>query len=76
MLSLVDLIKAGTVDLRLAAYLAAAMHSGASLLVGARPGAAGKTTVMCALLNFLPDRTARLSWRKRDEALGRARFAI
>ena len=58
MLSLVDLIKAGTVDLRLAAYLAAAMHSGASLLVGARPGAAGKTTVMCALLNFLPDRTA------------------
>lgn len=58
MLSLVDLIKAGTMDLPLAAYLAAAMRSGASLLVGARPGAAGKTTVMCALLNFLPDRTA------------------
>jgi hypothetical protein len=58
MLSLVDLIKAGTMDLPLAAYLAAAMRSGVSLLVGARPGAAGKTTVMCALLNFLPDRTA------------------
>ena len=58
MLSLVDLIQAGSVDLPLAAYLAAAMRCGASLLVGARPGGAGKTAVMCALLNFLPDRTA------------------
>jgi hypothetical protein len=58
MLSLVDLLNAGSVDLPLAAYLAAAMRSGASLLVGARPGGAGKTAVMCALLNFLPDRTA------------------
>jgi hypothetical protein len=57
MLSLVDLIDVGTVDLHLAAYLAAAMRSGASLLVGAQPGGAGKTTVMCALLNFLPDQT-------------------
>jgi hypothetical protein len=58
MLSLVDLLDAGSVDLPLAAYLAAAMRAGASLLVGARPGGAGKTAVMCALLNFLPDRTA------------------
>ena len=57
MLSLVDLIGAGTVDLPLAAYLAAVMRSGASLLVGARPGGAGKTAVMCALLNFLPNHT-------------------
>jgi hypothetical protein len=57
MLSLVDLLNAGSVDLPLAAYLAAAMRSGASLLVGARPGGAGKTAVMCALLNLLPDRT-------------------
>lgn len=55
MLSLVDLIEAHTVDLSLAAYLAAMMRYGASLLVGARPGGAGKTAVMCALLNFLPD---------------------
>jgi len=55
MLSLVDLIEAQTVDLDLGAYLAAAMQKGASLLVGARPGGAGKTAVMCALLNFLPD---------------------
>jgi hypothetical protein len=58
MLSLIDLLDAGTVDLPLAAYLAARMRSGASLLVGARPGGAGKTTVMCALLNFLPDECA------------------
>ncbi|MBN2006952.1 MAG: hypothetical protein JXA21_26620 [Anaerolineae bacterium] len=55
MLSLVDLLDAGTVDLPLAAYLAALMRRGASLLVGARPGGAGKTAVMVALLNFLPD---------------------
>ena len=57
MLSLVDLIDAGTVDLPLAAYLAAAMRHGVSLLVGARPGGAGKTAVMAALLNFLPNVT-------------------
>jgi len=57
MLTLVDLIEAGTVDLPLAAYLASTMRTGASLLVGAVPGGAGKTTVMCALLNFLPDHT-------------------
>jgi hypothetical protein len=55
MLSLIDLLDAGTVDLPLAAYLAAAMRHGASLLVGARPGGAGKTAVMVALLNFLPN---------------------
>ncbi len=57
MLSLVDLIDAGSADLPTAAWLAAAMRAGSSLLVGARPGAAGKTAVMCALLNFLPDET-------------------
>jgi hypothetical protein len=79
MLSLVDLIEAGTVDLPLAAYLAAAMRAGASLLVGARPGGAGKTAVMCALLNFLPDDTliravdsrAVLAVGQRDDEPGR-----
>ena len=55
MLSLIDLVDAGTMDLPLAAYLAAAMRHGASLMVGARPGGAGKTAVMAALLNFLPN---------------------
>ncbi len=58
LLSLLDLVDAGTVSLDLAAYLAAVMRAGSSLLVGARPGGAGKTTVMVALLNFLPDATA------------------
>ena len=58
MLSLVDLVAAGSIDLPAAAYLAATMRSGASLLVGARPGGAGKTAVMCALLNFLPNQTS------------------
>ncbi len=55
MLSLVDLLDAGTVDRDLAAYLVAAMRAGASFMVGALPGGAGKTTVMGALLNLLPD---------------------
>ena len=54
MLSLIDLLEAESVDLPLAAYLAAMMQQGISLLVGANPGGAGKTTVMCALLNFVP----------------------
>jgi hypothetical protein len=57
MLTLLDLLRAGTVDLPLAAYLAAVIRAGGSLLVGANPGGAGKTTVMVALLNFLPDET-------------------
>jgi hypothetical protein len=57
MLSLLDLLDAGSVDLPMAAYLAAAMRSGASALVGARPGGAGKTAVMCALINFVPSGT-------------------
>ena len=57
MLSLVDLLEAETVDLAMGGYLAAAMRAGASLMVGANPGGAGKTTVMAALLNWLPNRT-------------------
>jgi hypothetical protein len=55
MLSLIDLLEDGTVDLPLAGYLAAAMRGGASVMVGANPGGAGKTTVMCALLNWVPN---------------------
>ncbi|MBN2311662.1 MAG: hypothetical protein JXR94_21975 [Candidatus Hydrogenedentes bacterium] len=54
MLSILDLLEAGTLDLDLAAYLMARITRGASLMVGAVPGGAGKTTVMCALLNLAP----------------------
>lgn len=53
-LSIVDLIQAGTLSVEMAAYAMRAMHQGASLLTGARPGGAGKTTLMAAILNFLP----------------------
>ncbi len=54
MLSMLDLIDAGTLDLDLAAWLMVRIARGASFMVGARPGGAGKTTVMCALLNLVP----------------------
>ena len=54
MLSVFDLLAAGTLDLDLAAYLMARISRGASFMVGAVPGGAGKTTVMCALLNLVP----------------------
>ena len=55
MLSLVDLLEADTLTLGLAGFLVERIEAGASWLVGARPGGAGKTTVMGALLAMLPD---------------------
>jgi hypothetical protein len=54
MLSVADLLAAGTLPKDLAVYLLAAIGRGASYMVGALPGGAGKTTVMGALLNFIP----------------------
>ncbi len=54
MLSVFDLLDAETLGLDLAAYLMARISRGASFIVGAVPGGAGKTTVMCAMLNFVP----------------------
>ncbi len=54
MLSIVDLIEAGTIDPDWAAYALAVIAAGASFLVGASPGGAGKTTVMGAMLNLVP----------------------
>ena len=54
MLSVVDLLDAGTLSRELADYALATIGHGASFMVGAVPGGAGKTTVMGALLNFVP----------------------
>jgi hypothetical protein len=54
MLTLPDLVQAGTMDLPMAGYLMAAVSSGASFMVGCVPGGGGKTTVMGALLNVGP----------------------
>ena len=53
-LSIVDLIAAGTISVEMAAYALRAMEQGSSLLTGARPGGAGKTTLMASILHFLP----------------------
>ena len=54
MLSLVDLLEADTVDLPLAADLALTAARGGSFLTAAGPGGVGKTTLMAAMLAFLP----------------------
>ncbi len=54
MLSIVDLMASGALTRELAAYALAAIGSGSSFMVGAQPGGAGKTTVMGALLNLVP----------------------
>lgn len=55
MLSVLDLLDARTLTLPLAAWLLARVSAGSSWLVGARPGGAGKTTIMGALLAMLPE---------------------
>jgi hypothetical protein len=54
MLSVVDLLEAGTLSLPQAAWLLTRVLEGSSWLVGAKPGGVGKTTVMCALLAMIP----------------------
>ena len=54
-LSLVDLLRAGTLTPEMAGFCGCALLGGASLLTGARAGGAGKTTLMAALLGFLPE---------------------
>ena len=53
-LSIVDLIQAGTINVEMAADAMRAMAEGASLLTAARPGGAGKTAPMAAILGLLP----------------------
>ena len=57
MLSVIDLLQRGTLSKRQLAWLMVRIEQGASWLVGAVPGGAGKTTVMSALLGVLPAQT-------------------
>jgi hypothetical protein len=54
MLSVVDLLEAGTLTAHQTAWILSRILRGSSWLVGARPGGAGKTTVMSALLAMVP----------------------
>ncbi len=53
-LSIVDLIEDGTITAEMAALCFQAVRGGAPFLTGAVPGGAGKTTLMAAVLAFLP----------------------
>jgi hypothetical protein len=53
-LSILDLVNSGTVDCKLAALLWILMEHRASVLVASGPIFAGKTTLLHALLDFLP----------------------
>lgn len=52
--SLLWLIERGTLDLRTAAFLSLVVEQRASLIVAAEPHEAGKTTLLTALIDFLP----------------------
>jgi hypothetical protein len=57
-MSIIELIRAGNLNARLAAMLWIAMERGASLIVAADPPSSGKTTTLSALLAFTPPDTA------------------
>jgi hypothetical protein len=57
-MSIIELIKAGNLNARLAAMLWVAMERGASLIVAAEPPSSGKTTTLSALLAFTAPDTA------------------
>lgn len=53
-LSFVDLISVGTMSTEMVAYCWAAVAGGSSFLTAARPGGAGKSTILANLLVLLP----------------------
>jgi hypothetical protein len=53
-LSVTDLMADGTISAEMAAFCWVALAAGESFLTGAVPGGVGKTTLMAALLAFLP----------------------
>lgn len=55
--SLLWLIERGALDVRVAAFLSLAVEARASFIVVAEPHEAGKTTLLTALLDFLPEST-------------------
>jgi hypothetical protein len=62
-LSMLDIVESGTLDCRLAALLWILMEQRASVLVAAGPSYAGKTTLLHAMLDFLPPNQQRITLR-------------
>ena len=66
-LSLLDLIRNGTLDVRAAALLWLMVENKASIVVGAAPQLAGKTTLLTALVDLVPPWYEKVYTRGRDE---------
>ena len=66
-LSILDVVKFGTIDYKLAGLLWFLMEHRASALVVAGPIWAGKTTLLHALLDFLPPEIEQVSLRGYEE---------
>ncbi len=62
-LSFVDLIAAGTMSAEMVAHCWTAIAHGASFLTAARPGGAGKSTVLANLLVLLPRAERIVTWQ-------------
>ncbi len=69
-LSIVDLIRAGTLDAELAALLWLLVEARLPVVVAAGPQLAGKTTLLTALLDFLPPEIRRIQLRGFAEDFG------
>jgi len=69
-LSVLELIKAGNLDLRLAALLWVIMERRASVIVAAGPSRAGKTTTLNMLLDFLNPNIRQIELRGYEEDFG------
>jgi hypothetical protein len=66
-LSILDVVKFGTIDFKLAGLLWLLMEHRASVMVAAGPIWAGKTTLLHALLDFLPPEIEQVTLRGYDE---------
>src|SRR5262245_8065062 len=66
-LSVVQLMRAGSLDARLLALAWLLLEAHASVLVAAEPPEAGKTTTLTALLEFLPREVTRVYTRGFEE---------
>jgi hypothetical protein len=66
-LSILDVVNSGAIDFKLAGLLWLLMEHRASVLVAAGPSFAGKTTILHALLDFLPPEIEQVTLRGYEE---------
>ena len=66
-LTLLDLIRNNTLDLKTAALLWLLVDAKSSIIVASAPQLAGKTTLLSALIDFIPPRYVRVYTRGKDE---------